>query len=179
MIRVRTFGRGVAFAAVAALGWIPWAVVSSPLLGGGGALAVYLVGALTSYVAALGERLRPGAVGAAGFAACGAGVLAGASAELAIALAALLGLFRSGVVYGPASARALALEVVLLGGGLVFARFLAAPSLLHISLAIWGFFLIQSFYFVRPGATVPSDVASDRDGFETAYRRASELVERG
>jgi hypothetical protein len=180
MMRLTTFGRGVAFAALAALGWIPWATLSSPFLGGRETLATYLVGSFVLYVAALGDRFRPGSAGAAALVACGACALAGApSAELAIVLASLLGLFRSGVVYGPASPRALALEVVLLGGGLLFARHLASPSLLDVGLAIWGFFLVQSFYFVRrAGAPAPSDLAAEQDGFEDAYRRAAELLER-
>lgn len=178
-MRLTTFGRGVAFAALAALGWIPWAILSSPFLGTSGALATYVVGDLVLYIAALGDRLRPGAAGAAALVASAACVLAGRpSAELAIALASLLGLFRSGVVYGPASPPVLALEVVLLGGGLAFARFLASPSLLHVSLAIWGFFLVQSFYFMRAGTPALSDRSGVRDGFEDAYRRAAELLER-
>lgn len=178
MMRLCSFGRGVTFAALAALGWIPWAIVATGLLGRSGALSVYLVGVVVLYVVALGERVRAGVLGFAAVAACAASLLVGTSAELAIALAALLGLFRSGVVYGPASPRTLALEVVLLGAGLVFARFLASPWLLHISLAIWGFFLIQSLYFIRTGVPVAADLDPERDGFEEAYRRASELIER-
>jgi hypothetical protein len=72
--------------------------------------------------------------------------------------------------------RAGAGELALLLGGLLFARFLAGPSLLSAALALWGFLLMQSFFFLVAGGRSQA-TARDGDPFEQAHRRALALLE--
>ena len=43
------------------------------------------------------------------------------------------------------------LEALLLFGGLALARQLIGPSMLSLVLAVWGFFLVQSVFFLVSG----------------------------
>ncbi len=179
MMRINSFSRGVAFSALAAIGLLPWLVVAAPLLGGWNAQAAYLVMVATAYVAMLGDRLRPGLIAAMSITVCGIAVLVDTTAELAIVLAAVVGTMRSGVVFGPAAPRSIASELFLLSGGLYLARFLALPWPAGAALGIWGFFLLQSIYFLRGDFPALSSRTAAVDGFDAAYRRASQLLERG
>ena len=64
------------------------------------------------------------------------------------------------------------------GGGLVFARFLFGPTVTALVLALWGFFLVQSLYFLLGGKHAPS-LARHPDPFQDAYARATALLDRG
>ena len=180
MMRCNTFARSALFAAVAAAGWLSWVLVVAPLLGVWNARAVYLVGVTAVYVAGLStqsKRRLPVALATLLVAAVVA-LIAHTTAELAIGLAAILGIARSGLLYRAAPARALATEVSLLLGGLVFARFLAAVSLPATALALWGFFLVQSLFFLVAGVRARAVSGVHPDPFEEAQRRALALLER-
>jgi hypothetical protein len=69
------------------------------------------------------------------------------------------------------------LEVGLVGGGLLLARFLAGPSLVAIMLAVWGFLLVQSFFFLVPGAREGARGTPQRDPFDAAHERARALLD--
>ncbi len=173
------FGRSVAFAAIAGIAWPAFALFAGPILGTRAALALYLVAGAAAYagclatgrVRAIGAALVTAAIGAA-FACVGAGLGA-----VALGAAVGLGVARSGVVFRTSAARALAVEAVLLGGGLALARFLAAPTLLGAALAIWGFGLVQSAFFAIGGVRERSAESAGPDRFERARRRAAELLE--
>ena len=122
MMRWDSFGRSAAFAACAALGWMPWIVI-------GGPRALYLVGVTSMYVAGLGGPI-------------------------------------------PAMLTAVA------GGGLLFARLLGTRSPLGMALAIWAFFLVQSFFFLLPAVGVRERTTGHPDPFEEAHARAMEVLER-
>jgi hypothetical protein len=98
--------------------------------------------------------------------------------ELAIALAVLLALARSGILYRARPARALATEAILIGAGLLFARYLGGFTLVSTALALWGFLLVQSFFFLIGGVRVRSLVEGGADAFEEAHRRALALLDR-
>lgn len=186
MMRCNTFARSALFAALAAAGCLPWALVASPIVGPWNAQALYLIGTTALYLAGLppgsagGPPAPPRAMRTAlvgGLAAAGLAVLARTTTELAIALAALLGIVRSGFLYRAAPARAAAIEITLLVGGLVFARFLAGSSPPSTSLALWGFLLVQSVFFLIAGRRRLAAV-HEIDPFEAAYRRALVLLDR-
>lgn len=167
MMRWDSFGRSAAFAACAALGWMPWVVV-------GGPRALYLVAVTSAYVAGLGgpiPRRLPAAVLTA--VAGGALLLARDATVLSVGLAVALAVARSAFLYRAVPARAVVVETALAGGGLLFARLLGTPSL-----AIWGFFLVQSFFFLLGGVRARETATGHPDPFEAAHARAMEVLER-
>jgi hypothetical protein len=174
-----TFARSAVFAALAGFGVAPWLLLAGPLLGMRWALTFYLVALAAISVLVFAPSLRRG------LAACAAvSVLGGCVAvttrtlpELALSLAVLLATARAVFLYRRRSARAVALEGGLIGGGLLLARFLAGPSLVSIMLALWGFLLVQSFFFLVPGARVRERAAPQRDPFDAAYERARALLD--
>jgi hypothetical protein len=180
MMRCNTFAHSALFAAVAAAGWLPWVVLAGPFAGVWTARALYLVAVTAVYIAGLSPpgSLRIALALAAGLVGGVLMLAAHTTAELAIGLAAILGVARSGFLYKAAPARALAIEVSLLAGGLLFARFLAAASLPSTALALWGFLLVQSLFFLVAGARVSAAGDGHPDPFEEAHRRAVILLER-
>lgn len=183
MMRCDSFSRSAVFAALAAVGWLAWAAFSAPWMGVPAARAVYLVVVAVLYVAALaaGSAARrhlsqPGVVLFSALGAAGVGLAAGGTIELVLGLALLIGLARSGFLYRAAPARAALLEVALIGGGLVFARLLAAGSPAPTAVGIWSFLLVQSCFFLVAGSA-PRPAASPTDPFEEAHRRALALLE--
>jgi hypothetical protein len=173
------FGRSIAFAAVAAAVWPAFALAARPLVGAGGALALYLVGGAAVYVAGLAaSRVRRlGAAIVAGAIATVFACVARDPGVVALGAAIGIGVARSGLLHRASAARAIAIEMVLLGGGLALARFLAGPSLLGVALAIWGFLLVQSAYFAIGGVRGRSAESAGPDRFERARRRAMEILE--
>jgi hypothetical protein len=169
--------RSALFAAAAGVGVAVWLLAAGPVLGGRRALTVALALLPATYLSGLAPRgaarLR---VTAAATALGGLIGLTGATlGELALALGVLLGVLRSGVVYRLEAGRATLAEVVLVGGGLLFARFLAGPSALSIGLAVWGFFLVQSAFFLIGGTRERSP--AERDPFDDALRRATAVLD--
>jgi hypothetical protein len=169
--------RSALFAAAAGAGVIIWLLAAGPVLGGRRALAVALALLPAIYLGGLAPRgaarLR---VTAAAAVLGGVVGLAGATlAERALALGVLLGALRSGVVYRLQPGRAALAEVVLVGGGLLFARFLAGPSAFAIGLAVWGFFLVQSAFFLIGGTRERS--RAERDPFDDALRQAAAILD--
>lgn len=180
MMRWDGFSRSTVFAAIAAAAWLPWVAVVRPIAGGWHALVLYAVGLLALYIAGC-SAARPRALQAA-LAAAAAAVLIALGArnvtELAIGLGAVLGIARSGFLYPTAPARAALRELLLIGGGLAFARFLAGATFPSVALAVWGFLLVQSCFFLLGAATHPTD-GRHPDPFEEAHRRASALLDAG
>ncbi len=178
-MRWNTFGRSAVFAAVAGCGVMPWLFVAAPLLGVRGALSVYLVAATAAYVTGMAPSLRRG-FGAGIFIMMLGGpfaALAHALPELALGLAVLLAVARTGLVYRTRSPRAVAVEIGLVAAGLLFARFLAGSSLISVMLALWGFFLVQSVFFLLGGRGGRDASAARADPFVAACERANALLD--
>ena len=173
MMRWEGFARSAWFAALAALGLVPWLVLADPLLGAQVALRLYLVGLLSVYVAGLGRDRGRRIAAAFGAAAVGIGVAAmtHSIAECALGLAALLGVVRGAILYRARPAT----ELSLVTAGLLFARFLAGRSLVSMMLAVWGFFLVQSVFFLLGGVSERT-ASRHSDPFEEAHRRALALL---
>jgi hypothetical protein len=177
MMAWSSFVRSTLFAALAAAAAVPCLVLAGPVLGVRAALALYLVGVTVAYVAGLGPRRRFAvAAGVGGLGGLLAAV-AHAPGELVLGLAVMLGAVRSGLLYRAAPARALLTEVALVGGGLLFARMLAEPSAFGVTLAVWGFFLVQGAFFLLGGVRVRRRPGNGRDPFEEAHARATALLE--
>jgi hypothetical protein len=180
MTRIDSFGRSAVFAAVAALGWIPWLVVVGAVVGGPAARALYLVAVTAVYAGGLGRGAgRRGA--ALLIVAVAGGVMAAIARglpELCLGLAVVLGTVRSGFLHRMPSARAVAIETVLLVGGLVFVRFLAGGGPHGGALALWGFYLVQSCFFLVGGVRPRAADGRPLDPFDDACARAAEVLER-
>ena len=177
-MRGNDFGRSLVFAAVVAAAWPVFALVAAPLLGAHTALSLYLVAAATLCAWGIApDRAR--AVGAALAAAALGGltlVLARDVWEVAAGAALALGVARSGLLYRTRAPRAVLLESMLIGGGLVLARWLATPGPLGIALALWGFFAVQAGFFAIGGVREHrSEARGDR--FAHARRRALMLLD--
>jgi hypothetical protein len=180
-MRWNTFVRGAVFAALAASCWLPWAVLVAPFIGVSNARALYLVGIATLYVAGLSPRTARRVTATTMTAVAGLVLLVAFRTTGAVVsgLAILVGIARSVFLYRTAPARAVAREVLLLGGGLAFARFLAGATPASTALALWGFWLVQSFFFLAgDGAPARPSVRNGVDPFDEAYRRAIALLER-
>jgi hypothetical protein len=175
-----TFLRSAVFGVVAAAGWVPWVAVAGPIAGVWNARALYLIGVTTVYVGGLSPRgaRRMTAALVAGLIATAVAFAVRSTAELSIGLAVILGIARSAFLYRSTPARAVAKEAALLVGGLVFARFLAGPSLASTGFAIWGFLLVQSLFFLTSSPGARPQAGRIIDPFEEAHRRALALLER-
>ena len=180
MMRCNSFGRSVGFAAVAAAGSAAWVICAAPFVGVRRALALYLVGITAAYVGGLadGVRRRLRAFTLTAIVGLGLAVIAPGVRELGCGLAVVLAVGRSGFLYWRSPARAAITEAVLVVGGLVFADGLGGSSLRALVFGVWGFFLVQSLFFLVPGQRVRSTEAR-ADPFEAAHARAMALLERG
>ena len=178
MTRWNGFSRTVLFAALAAAGVTPWLVLAGPILGGSRSLAIYLVAAAALYLGGLagGLRRRVATVAAAAVVGCGIALLSRSITEEVLGLAFLVATARSAFLYRAPVSRAVVTELALTGTGLLFARFLSGPSLAGTILPIWGFFLVQGFYFLIGGIERRRE-AGHPDPFEEACRRATALLD--
>ena len=178
-MRWNGFARSLLFAAAAAAVFPIFALVADPILGRAPALALYLVGVAAVYATGLAPR-RSRAVVTVGIASTlGVGVLllAPGLGTVAAGAALIVGVCRSGLLYRSRRARALVAETFLLAGGLALARLLAGPDTAQVAFAIWGFFLVQSFFFLLGGVAERAEAAAGIDPFEVARTRAIALME--
>jgi hypothetical protein len=180
MMHVDSFGRSALVAAAIAVGWIVWLVVAGPVVGIGAARTLYLIAATALYTGALAASPPRRASTAVVVAAIGAllAVVAG-GVDLALGLAIVLGTARSVFIHRAPAARAVVTEGVLVVGGLLFARFLATGTAQPTALALWGFFLVQSCFFLVGGIEVRRMDGRHPDPFEEAVARATEVMEGG
>ncbi len=171
------FARTLVFGAAAAAG-LPIAVLGlGALLGTHAALGLTLVLATAGYLVVL----TPGARSklALGFGAGVMGLVAWSATdsvrELLLVLTLGVSLVRSGVLYRRRPLRAVVIEGIVLLGSLATARFLATPGLLGTAIALWGWFVVQSFYFLLGGLTLRRP-QPEGDPFEAARQRLEELL---
>jgi len=178
-MRLDGFGRSAAFAAVAALAWMPWAMLIGPCVGVPAARALYLVVVAALYAGGLAKSppRRASTTILVGLVGGLLALVARGTPELCLGLAAVLGVVRSGLVHRTAPARAAVLEAGLLLVGLLFARFLAAGPLAT-AFGVWGFLLVQSCFFLVGGITTRAEDGRHPDPFEEACARATEVLER-
>jgi hypothetical protein len=172
------FARTLLFGAVAALGVPAVRLLVAPVLGSGLAFSLYWVGLAIAYLFWIAGSLRRG-VGAAALASAGGLVLLAIAPGASFAAAGatlLVAAIRSGFLYRAPQPRLVVLEALLLVGGLLVAELLAAPGVLGLALAVWGYFLVQSLYFLlaRPR---PRSAAEPGDPFERARERLECLLD--
>jgi hypothetical protein len=178
MLRWDSFARSLAFAALAAAG-LPVAVTfAGALFGAEGAARLYAIGAAGVYAIGLcPDRSRR--VGALTFAAFAGAILALLPLDLpatAIGAAGIVALVRGMLLAEGRHLRALAIEAVFGAAGLAAAAHFARGGLLALCLAIWGYFLVQSGWFlIGSRGAGAGEIA--RDPFDRARARLERLLE--
>lgn len=177
-MRWNTFARSLLFAALAAGGALPWLLFARPVFGADRALVLYLVGVVAAYLGGLASEVprRVAVFVVAALVGVGVAFVARTSTELVLGLGAVLAVGRSAFLFRAPAARAAVIEAVLVGGGLLFARFLAGHSPGALVLALWGFFLVQSLYFLVGGVRVRIGSGRHPDAFEEAHARAMAVL---
>jgi hypothetical protein len=87
---------------------------------------------------------------------------------------------RSGICFCGTPLRAVAAEIITLGGGAGLAALLGPGSMITRAISIWLFFLVQALYFFIVPASDPSDaVRTVGDPFEKARRQAQRILDGG
>lgn len=177
MRRWNGFAPALVFGAVAAAGLLVLEPLLAPWLGLRGSLRCFAVGVATLYLLGLGESWRRGFVASALAAALGTLLLAMplGVASTAYGAAGLVALGRSGVLYRARPLRAFCLEALLLLGGTALAGFLAGTSLTSLALAVWGYFLVQSAFFLVGGVSIRRE-PGPVDPFERAAAELQALL---
>jgi len=178
MLRWDGFGRSLGFAALAALGVPVATTFGAPLLGSVTSAELYLVAVAGVYVAGLcpGRSRRVAALAMATLAGLVLAALPLGLAGTALGAAGIVAVGRSGIAWRQPGLRGPAIEALLGGAGLLVASVLATGGLLALCLAVWGYFLVQSAYFLI-GGRAPRRDAPARDPFEVARARLERLLE--
>ncbi len=166
------------FAAIAGLATVAYSLIAPPLFGFGTAWLWWCLFLTVSYLVAiapsLGRGLRIGMLsGVIGVAIC---LLAPGNAAALLGVTMVLGLMRSGFLFPRRLARAVSVELGLAGVAGLLAGSLASPSSLSLGIAVWGFFLVQSLFFVIGGLEVRRFSLTE-DPFEKARREAMRVME--
>jgi len=175
MMRWNGFGSSLVFAAVGAAGLALAALVLVPPLHLRTLVAVYAVAAASLYVMGIAPSRARGLAAGALASALGVGLLLLPLRlpGLLIGAALVVSLCRSGFLYRSRPLRAVALEAALCGGGLALASLLAEGGVASLALGFWGYFLVQSVFFVI-GGVAPREQETPPDPFDRA--RASLLA---
>ena len=97
------------------------------------------------------------------------GLLAGAALAIAVARSCLLGTDRI--------ARTVVIVAALALFGFAFVRSLGGHGLFPVALSIWGWFLVQSVYFLIGGGLPRVAAQGEADPFELARERANAILE--
>lgn len=181
MIRWNDFGSSLLFGAVAAAGFVPFAILAAPLLGRSGSLVAYALASAAVYLAGIGASRRQGLAAALLVAGAGAAaaLLAPDPRDALLATGMIFGLCRSGLLYRSRFARALLLEGALVGAGLGVAGQLLDASTFSAVLAVWAFFLVQSVFFLIGGVEARCEDPGELDPFDAAHARVLEILEQG
>jgi hypothetical protein len=177
MSRRDGFRRSLVFAAATAA-FLPVVVTfASPLMGGPAAVRLYAIAAAIAYTAGLAanHRTRMAALALTGLAGIGVALGTRGLPGAAVGAAAIVACGRGALLGGSRPLRAAMVEAALGLAGLGVARSLAAGGLLSICLAFWGYFLVQSSYFLLAGRAA-RDTAI-RDPFERARLRLERLLQ--
>ncbi|MBJ21254.1 MAG: hypothetical protein GY910_02675 [bacterium] len=144
--------------------------VFAPFVGSANALALHLAICVVAYGVSIGRnprmRLRNGLVGS--IASVAVLSLARSIDGIAIGLTIVLALVRTGLDGEARTGRTLFFETILGCGALAFSSVLAAPGGLGNSVALWGFMLVQSLYFLLPLARHRKASLAEGDPFDRA-----------
>jgi len=177
-MRANSLWGALSFAAVTALGLVPFLLVVGPIMGSGRALSAYVLASVAAHILCIapswarGLRLALVSLGLL----LPIAFLTGSLSGRLLAAALVLSVVRSGLLYRARPARAIVLEALLLVGGLFLARLVWGHGLMSMALALWCFYLVQSLYFIAGGVRERRQERG-RDEFAEARDRALSLME--
>lgn len=183
------FGTSLLFALLVGSIYPVYLGMAELVLGRKLAFAAYVLTGAAIYL--LGIARQPTLGLGAAFATFGSGALlllvGGTGAQLVMLTGLLIGVFRSGLLHCAnergshgSFGRRFAREVVFIGGGLALAAYLSRGAMFPEALALWGFYLAQSGFFLLGGES--ARVRSERvpkpgpDPFAAAMKRAREVL---
>jgi hypothetical protein len=182
-MRVHGLGSSLVFGAAVSIALVFMQHVFAPMLGSWNVLAFYLVGCTVAYAALIGRTRRAslrnamvGAIGAVAVFALARGSHAGMG-EVAIGLTCVVALVRSGLDPALRRTRSFVIESGLGGASLVFAAWLATPGWLGSAVALWGYVLVQSLYFLIPRSRDAHRGECVGDPFDRARERLIAMLE--
>jgi hypothetical protein len=168
----------IVFGALLAIAYPAFSAALAPWFGRAAALSIYLTTGAGLYAFSLGsglrERLRAGTLCA--LLLIPLLLLAPGPVTVAMGAGLVLAVVRSHLLRPGGPGRTLAIEATLGLTALAFVRAIAGPSPLEVSLALWGYFLIQSVYFAIGGVTARSPRPGAIDPFDLARERAEALL---
>ncbi len=171
-MRLGTFSGSLLFAVLSGLASTAYLVTGNPSgVGAIGLAVLYLVAIAPSSSRALRIGTLAGVLGLA------LGLLAPSAEASVVGAAFLVGVLRSGFVYRSRPWRGLAIETLLLSGGFVLATILNGYGPLDTALAVWGFFLVQSLYFLIGGVEHRAATPDGIDPFVKAREEALRLID--
>ena len=177
-MRAGKFISSLVFAAVFGLTAVPYLLVALPGLGLIRTLAIGSIVSVAAYIVVVSPSLVRGLRYGALTLVLGVGLYALAPKVVALfASAMLLGIVRSGLLYRAKIGRALAIEAMLFVLATSVAQLLAGSTVQSYGLAVWGFFLVESAFFLFEGASPRAGAGSAEDPFERARREATRLME--
>lgn len=173
-----TFARSLGFAALAGAGVPLFAEGLGPLLGHAFALKLYVVSTGVSYLAVMAGNTRRAVAAAACAGAAGMLLLLLPLhlPALVTATALMIAVGRSAFLHRSGNLRAVTLELLLQGGGLLLAGHLAGNDAISLALATWGYFLVQSLYCLVGGIALRRPAPAG-DPFDQARTRLLALLE--
>lgn len=177
MPRIDSFAGSLVFAALAAAG-LPVAVTfAGALFGAEPTVRLYAIGAAGAYAIALvpDRSRRVAALAFAVFAGAILAVLPLGLRDTALGAASIVAFARGVLLARNHPLRALAIEIVLGVAGLAAAAHFARGGLLALCLAVWGYFLVQSGWFLIGASAGAGE--RERDPFERARARLQRLLE--
>jgi hypothetical protein len=182
-MRVLGLGSSLVFGAAASIGLVFMMHVFAPALGSWNVLAFYLAGCTVAYAASIGRVPRTSirnatvaSIGSLAVLLLARGPHVGMG-EVAIGLTCVLALVRSGLDPGARRARSIVVEAVLGGTSLAFADWLATPGWVGSAVALWGYVLVQSLYFLIPRSRASTRRESEGDPFDRARDRLLAMLE--
>jgi len=177
-MRARSLSGTLCFGAAAAVASVFVQQLTSPLLGHSNGLALYWVCCTIAYAALLGptrrRALRNGFAALAGSSL--AAVLTPDLSTLAVGLAVVLALVRSGLELRMRPARAIGVETGIGLLALAFAAWIAGPGPISQAVALWGFALVQGLYFLVPGHRSGKRPRQGADAFDRARAQLLRLL---
>ena len=172
------FSSSLIFAAVAGLAAVPYLLVALPTFGLVRTFSIGAVLLVAAYIVVASPSLVRGLRSGALTLALGVGLYALAPGVVVLfASAILLGVVRSGLLYRAKIGRAFAIEAMLFLLATSVAQLLAGSTVQSYGLAVWGFFLVESTFFLFEGARSRAESGSAEDPFERARREATRLME--
>jgi hypothetical protein len=177
-MRAGKFSSSLVFAAVFGLAAVPYLLVALPAFGLIRTVAIGSIVSVFAYIVVASPSLVRGLRYGALTLVLGVGLYALAPAVVVpFASAALLGIVRSGLLYRTKSGRGLAIEGMLFLLATSVAQLLAGSTVQSYGLAVWGFFLVESAFFLFEGASPRTEPEPAEDHFERARREATRLME--